>query len=369
MAKKIKSLKGYDIYRDDNGSYVVIANNHKNDMGPFDSVEEAIRAIEFNKQFSAFGNDCEKPIFTKGTDDADEQWITVKGAHVKVGEGESKGEAVKNFIKKKGGNPAPAKSAGASGKSDEPDEEIQKIKEKWKGKEIKGGHGSEYGDILNYLKKKASKSGELPDMDTYYDLSDKLIEMRRAGKKGTEEYNNLVKQRNDFNKKYNKAHKELEAKAYSLSSESEQKRVGEVKKAFSKKSSDAEKKPFLKMAEIMEDARTKFDDLMSEFGYNDLRRPSEDDDATNKLNPQKMMGKRPNSFEDDRYDLSEQDYKKEYKSLTQKRNAVQPNSPEYKKINQRLMELRGKIKGDPTKDSDPKVDEANKIISLCGGVM
>lgn len=68
MAKKIKSLKGYDIYQDDNGNYIVLANNQKNDMGPFNSVEEAQRAIEFNRNFSAYSNNhdsCEE-VFTKG---------------------------------------------------------------------------------------------------------------------------------------------------------------------------------------------------------------------------------------------------------------------------------------------------------------
>lgn len=68
MAKKIKSLKGYDIYQDDNGNYIVLAHNSKNDMGPFRSLEEAQKAIEFNKQFSAYRNDsCE--VFTKGNKD------------------------------------------------------------------------------------------------------------------------------------------------------------------------------------------------------------------------------------------------------------------------------------------------------------
>ena len=41
---------------------------------------------------------------------------TINGAHVKIGEGESKGEAAKKFIKKKGGDPAPAKAGSTGGK-------------------------------------------------------------------------------------------------------------------------------------------------------------------------------------------------------------------------------------------------------------
>ena len=62
------------------------------------------QALGFIKKF----NDRAKA--RKKTNDADEQWITMKGTHVKIEEGQSKAEAAKNFIKKKGGNPAPAKS-------------------------------------------------------------------------------------------------------------------------------------------------------------------------------------------------------------------------------------------------------------------
>ena len=104
------------------------------------------------------------------------------------------------------------------------------------------GLGSEYGDLLSYLKKKATESGELPKMDEYYKLSDKLIEMRKKGKKDTEEYKAVERQKKDFNKKFNKVYKELESNAKSLSSESEQKRLDEVAQ-FAKKNKLKDSKP------------------------------------------------------------------------------------------------------------------------------
>lgn len=131
--------------------------------------------------------------------------------------------------------------------SDYDEKEIEKIKAKWKGKESVGGHGSEYGDILNHLEQKATKAGTLPDMDEYFKLNDKLIDLRQSGKKDTEEYKSVEKQRNDFNKKYNKAHKALKEKARSLSSESEQKRLGELDKMTKKtKDDDATKEGAIK---------------------------------------------------------------------------------------------------------------------------
>lgn len=160
----------------------------------------------------------------------DEEWITMKGAHVKIDEGESKEKASKEFIKKKGGDPEPAKGKKQSGEVKYDEKEIENIKNKWAGKESKPGYGSEYGDILNHLEKQAN----LPDMEEYYKLSDQLWNMRAEGKKGTPEYKEVEKKKNDFNKNYNKLHKALEEKARSLSSESEQKRLEEVKQ-FAKK--------------------------------------------------------------------------------------------------------------------------------------
>lgn len=50
----------------------------------------------------------------------DENWITMNGTHVKIEEGQSKESAAKNFIKKKGGNPAPAKSKQSKTQSKQP---------------------------------------------------------------------------------------------------------------------------------------------------------------------------------------------------------------------------------------------------------
>ena len=71
-----------------------------NNPGKYDpsTVAEAQKLLNTKKRFfNVTGKDvC--------TNDAEEQWITVNGAHVKIEEGESKESAVKEFIKKKEGN-------------------------------------------------------------------------------------------------------------------------------------------------------------------------------------------------------------------------------------------------------------------------
>lgn len=354
--------------------------------------------------------------------DAEEQWITVKGAHVKIGEGESKSSAVKKFIKSKGGDPAPAKKAGTTGetkgkfkehpdstpeekerikianefpkgsyikspggkilkithsdpyenqlflkvvegkgkgkeglfdykslkaegvsKVDKPgsskennktsessntsgssNEEISKIKEKWKGKEYTPGKGSEYGDILNHLE----KSSDLPDMEEYYNKRDKLVELRSQGKRNSEEYANAEKDLKQWNKSYNKKHKELEKKAYELSSESEKKRIDEINKAKVKSKDRA----------IVKDRSI----------------GSTSSDPKEIL---KYLMKRNNIF-------SPQEYIAQGKTLKQWENNY---GRKYKELEKEANKISNLLK--QTQDSDPKVAEANAIINFCGGVL
>lgn len=214
----------------------------------FKSVQEAKAWIQKKERWLETGQD-ECPTFTKGSKDDD---ATEHGSIEQYGKGtetESMGLSDDPVLAQDGGpgsgikghrtpeNEEPKK--GSSSGYDDP--EIQKIKEKWANKKSEG-LGSEYGDLLSYLKKKATESGELPKMDEYYKLSDKLIEMRKKGKKDTEEYKAVERQKKDFNKKFNKVYKELESKAKSLSSESEQKRLDEVAQ-FAKKNKLKDSKP------------------------------------------------------------------------------------------------------------------------------
>lgn len=221
--------------------------------------------------------------------------------------------------------------------SDYDEKEIEKIKAKWKGKESVGGHGSEYGDILNHLEQKATKAGTLPDMDEYFKLNDKLIDLRQSGKKDTEEYKSVEKQRNDFNKKYNKAHKALKEKARSLSSESEQKRLGELDK---------------------------------------MVKGAKDDDAT-KEGAIKEYGKEKGSFEDD---CGEKVFTKGTEDAERSVTWVKPSEINYKIGD--IIQFKGKnvkvtkITGNvveaqvmdacSNKDADPKVKECNEILKLSG---
>lgn len=80
----------------------------------------------------------------------DENWITMNGSHIKIGEGESKGEAAKKFIKKKGGDPAPAK-AGSTSK--EKKESSEKKESTYKpGDTIKASNGKRIGKVVNEFK-------------------------------------------------------------------------------------------------------------------------------------------------------------------------------------------------------------------------
>lgn len=91
--KVVKSDEGFEVY------YLGVY---------YDTFHTKEQALGFIKKF----NDRAKT--RKKTNDAEEQWITMKGTHVKIEEGQSKAEAAKNFIKKKGGNPAPAKGTAKS---------------------------------------------------------------------------------------------------------------------------------------------------------------------------------------------------------------------------------------------------------------
>lgn len=235
--------------------------------------------------------------------DADESWITMKGAHVKIDGGESKREAAKKFIKKKGGDPAPAKGK-AETSSEAPkydEEEIRGIKEKWKGKEIKGGYGSEYGDILNHLKK---ENGIIKETDKYWEMRDKLTDMREQGKRNTEEYAKAEKELKDFNKSFNKKYKALEQKAYEFSSEGEKARLREI-------------------------------------------------------SPNQYKDSKPTKVMDDINYTPQQLQEVSWTTLPYIINNPHRYTKETLAMAKKMM----------SKDSDPKVAEANALINLCGGVM
>lgn len=288
--------------------------------------------------------------------------------------------------------------------SDYDEKEIEKIKAKWKGKESVGGHGSEYGDILNHLEQKATKAGTLPDMDEYFKLNDKLIDLRQSGKKDTEEYKSVEKQRNDFNKKYNKAHKALKEKARSLSSESEQKRLGELDKMTKgAKDDDATKegaiKKYGKEKGSFEDACNKDGGpgsgikghTTSRSGYK-MEDPKEIEAAIKKVkasghaNPYYLSGleralqvaKEERGIKDD---CGEKVFTKGTEDAERSVVWVKPSGIEYKIGD--IIQFKGqkvkisKITGNVieatvmdacTKDADPKVAEAEAMIKLFGGV-
>ena len=283
--------------------------------------------------------------------------------------------------------------------SDYDEKEIEKIKAKWKGKESVGGHGSEYGDILNHLEQKATKAGTLPDMDEYFKLNDKLIDLRQSGKKDTEEYKSVEKQRNDFNKKYNKAHKALKEKARSLSSESEQKRLGELDKMIKKtKDNDAteegaikeygkEKGSFEDGWKHYKDSKGNIWELVNPQGsfwmMECIRGPRKGDtatfrkemvessmteDACNKDGgPGSGIKGHKTSYEkfaeESGFDVMSPE---EFKKLTGLTPKEYENKYPSKKKNEDACGEKVFTKG--TKDADPKVAEAEAMISLFGGV-
>lgn len=176
-------------------------------------VESSMTEDSCNNKDACNKDSCGEKVYTKGTEDG------------------GPGSGIK-------GHTTPEEQSSKSNNIKYDQKEIDKIKKSWEGKETVGGHGSEYGDILDYLK---GVSKDLPDEDEYFKLSDKLIDMRKAGKKDTPEYKEVEKKRNDFNKTYNKVHKALEEKAKSLVSEKEKKRLDELKGVKSK-SMDADPK-------------------------------------------------------------------------------------------------------------------------------
>lgn len=121
------------------------------------SAGEARRMIE-NKwkgnlnriiQITQVHDSCGEKVFTKGTQDAEEQWITMNGAHVKIEEGESKESATKKFIKKKGGNPAPE---GGSKKSTAPSKPEGSAKTYKPGETLRNSQGKRIGKVEKEFK-------------------------------------------------------------------------------------------------------------------------------------------------------------------------------------------------------------------------
>ena len=111
--------------------------------------------------------------------DADENWITMKGTHVKIEGGQSKGEAAKKFIKKKGGDPAPAKSTKAA--KQESTGKVNKEQRKELAKQYKEGH---------WVK---TESGEIAKIDQIgTDYSDIVVE-KADGSLGSLSWEGLAK--------------------------------------------------------------------------------------------------------------------------------------------------------------------------------
>lgn len=182
---------------------------------------------------------------SKTVKDAEEQWITMNGAHIKVEEGESKESAAKKFISSKGDNKSSSKSESkpkkeiSKGVSSEDlelsEEEVSKIKKKFsKIKDPDSDTGSEYGHYVDAMRSQLRKKGKYPDMSELDDIKDKMWYMRQGGKKDTPEYKELEKQKNEWNKNFNKLEKEIKNKAYELSSPNEKKRLDEISSFFKK---------------------------------------------------------------------------------------------------------------------------------------
>ena len=191
----------------------------------------------------------------------DEQWITMNGAHIKIGEGESKSSAVKKFLSNKKSGKSSGSEAGAAAKPEKKSEstakkEVSKQKESSKSgsspskigleeheinkiknmseEEIKEEYGSEYGAYVTEMTWKLKQSGQYPDTKEVDKIKDKMWYMRKEGKKDTPEYKDLEKKKNDWNKNFNAINKEIKTKAYEFSSPKEKERLDEVRSYFKK---------------------------------------------------------------------------------------------------------------------------------------
>jgi hypothetical protein len=108
------------------------------------------------------------------------QWITINGVHVPIFEGQSKDEAVKNYIDKKseGESKSSKKKAEVSSKIDKDEktkqEQIAKS-ESWR-KEINSNKSELYYDKLTGLKKDLFASDKQKDID---DVKDKIYAARK----------------------------------------------------------------------------------------------------------------------------------------------------------------------------------------------
>jgi|GEM_PF-3746154 len=251
---KIKELSTEDAIPTDwdvglfDGKWYITRNGRKV-KGPFSSMKAAENYLENSKMYLEDVNTKDSARLIESmrilqlsglTTDADEQWITMNGAHVKIEGGESKASAAKKFIKSKGGNPAPKKESSKqetqkeTSSPDLSEEEINKVKEKFSGKNKEKAVGSEYGDYADLLTQKYKEAGKYPNMKKYDEISDKMWNMRKEGKKDTPEYKALEKERKEWNKSLNKVEKEIKQKAYNLSSPEEKERLDEIRSYFKK---------------------------------------------------------------------------------------------------------------------------------------
>ena len=320
------------------------------------------------------------------TVDADEQWITMNGAHVKIEGGESKASAAKNFIssKKEGSKNLGNKSEKETQKTnksssisegDLTEEEIKEIKEKFsKIDEPTSLTGSEFGEYVSKIQNKLRKAGKYPDLSEYDKINDKMISLREKGKKDTEEYKTLERQRKDWNKNFNKIDKEIRQKAYNLSSEKEKKRLDEIHSFFKRNPS--------KMGDA--EVNSKFKKVMEEYGKGELESSS----GEKVTDPKQAKAIAYSESEDGDTEGEEKIYTKGTEDGWKHYRDSKGNIWEL--VNAQgsfwMMEcIKGPRKGDTvtfrkemvessmtedacSKDSDPKVAEAETIINLCGGV-
>lgn len=284
--------------------------------------------------------------------DADEQWITVKGTHIKIGEGESKEEAVKNFISSKKGS----KSSSS----------------KTSGEESKGLSSSQKEESIN--KSKTSKKKDRSEIKEGNILRNS--EGKRIGK-----IEKVFK--NIRSEEMVKAMKSSEAYFPTYVRKSD---VDNMAWTNTQKATPQEKEEFKKDVGKLSDLQHKYaladlivDDLMSrEIGGDDSR----------SVYAEKTLGKDGEKlFGEDKklYDKIKEDYNKTggdtYIAWDLKKEFIEAENnlrekymgldlPIYTFGNVSWHEVKKEVSDKSTsKDADPRVAEANAIIKLCGGVM
>ena len=343
----------------------------------FKSVQEAKAWIQKKERWIETGKD-ECPVFTKGSkdddatehgstenygknkeiekmdlekdpvqaNDADEQWITVKGTHIKIGEGESKGEAVKNFISsKKGSKSSSSKTGGEESSKKEESSSKPKASKKKDRSEIKEGN-----TLRNSEGKRIGK-----------------IEKVFKNIRGEE----MVK-----------AMKSSEAYIPSYVRKSD---VDNMAWTNTQKATPQEKEEFKKDVSKLSDLQHRY--ALADLIVDDFMSRKIGGDDSRSVYAEKVLGEDGEklSGEDKKlYDKIKEDYNKNGKShiawdLKYEFREAEDNLrekymgldlPIYTFGNVSWHEAKEKVSGKSTsKDSDPRVAEANAIINLCGGVM